>query len=370
MGLGVIRALGSKGVPIVSLTYDPEDFGQTSKYVRETVLLPHPTGEPQAFHERLSAVCAHHRGGVLMPASDAALVAIARGKSELSESVNVACPDPRIVDLAIHKDRTIELAESCGVSCPVTRRPDSLEQALKYARTIGYPCLVKPVQSHLFVEVFRTKMFSVTSERQLRTAWRKVKQHSLDVTIQEFVSGPPTNGANYIAFYVDGLPIVEFTVQKLRDSPPHYGSPCALRSVLLPNVIPLGRKLLQAAGMDGFACVEFKKGADGEYRLLEINVRHNLSTALAVKCGLSFPWIDYTYRTRGTADGVGAWRSGVYWVDVLRDARYHWATLGFGRAELLASYLRDGVFAVYDRNDPVPFWTRLRSLISQPVYRK
>jgi len=370
MGLGVIRALGAKGVPVISLTYDPGDFGQKSKYVNETVPMPHPTREPRAFEQCLLGVCSVYRGAVLIPASDAALTAVSQLKPDLSKYVKVACPDLRMVDLVIQKDRTVELAESCGVLCPLTKRPDTLDEALQAARSIGYPCLVKPVQSHLFVQALGTKMFSVANEKELRVAWEKVERHRLAVTIQEFISGPPTNGANYIAFFVEGRPIAEFTVQKLGDSPPNYGSPCALRSAEMPEVELLGRKLLKGAAFEGFACVEFKKGPDGAYRLMEINARHNLSTALAVKCGLSFPWMDYTFRTTGVPEGAGPWRKGVYWVDILRDARHHWASLGSGRAELLASYFRDGVFAVYDRTDPEPFRTRLKSIAGMLPGRK
>ncbi len=43
MGLGVIRALGRMGVPIVAVYYDRQkDMGYVSKYVQHKVYVPHP----------------------------------------------------------------------------------------------------------------------------------------------------------------------------------------------------------------------------------------------------------------------------------------------------------------------------------------
>ena len=45
MGLGVVRSLGRRGVPIILGQYDHGDMAQYPRYVSETVRLPHPNDD-------------------------------------------------------------------------------------------------------------------------------------------------------------------------------------------------------------------------------------------------------------------------------------------------------------------------------------
>ena len=49
VGLGVIRALGSKGVPITAVSYQRHDMGNASKYVTDTLQVPHPEKDESGF---------------------------------------------------------------------------------------------------------------------------------------------------------------------------------------------------------------------------------------------------------------------------------------------------------------------------------
>ncbi len=51
----------------------------------------------------------------------------------------------------IDKKRTYALADAIGVPAPKTMVPHSAEDVEEYGRTIDYPCLVKPCQSHRYV---------------------------------------------------------------------------------------------------------------------------------------------------------------------------------------------------------------------------
>src|SRR5436309_14915322 len=47
--LGVIRALGSMGVPLVNVYYEKRDIGFVSKYVKEKIYAPHPERDEEQF---------------------------------------------------------------------------------------------------------------------------------------------------------------------------------------------------------------------------------------------------------------------------------------------------------------------------------
>ncbi|MCZ7545987.1 MAG: hypothetical protein M5R40_21795 [Anaerolineae bacterium] len=62
MGLGVARALGMMGVPVVSVHYDERDMAHVSKYVCEAVPGPHPEHDEDQFVDLLVR-CAERFGG-------------------------------------------------------------------------------------------------------------------------------------------------------------------------------------------------------------------------------------------------------------------------------------------------------------------
>ena len=64
VGLSVIRALGSQGVPVVVAHYDDKDMGQVSKYVQESIPCPHPEKDADQFMDFLLERASRLGGGL------------------------------------------------------------------------------------------------------------------------------------------------------------------------------------------------------------------------------------------------------------------------------------------------------------------
>jgi D-aspartate ligase len=363
MGLAVIRALGEQGVPVVLVRYDDTDMGQASRYVREVVHAPHPAKEEEAFVERLLAVAPRYDRGLLIPASDAGLVAISKHKQELEDGYVVAATDWDVTRLFIEKRETYALAEKLGVAAPKTTTPLSLEEAERYAENAMYPCLVKPSQGHLYKARIGVKMKRADGRDALLRAYREAEAAGLEVMLQELIPGPDGDGANHNAYVWDGRVLVEHTARKLRGSPPQLGSPRVARSELVPEILEPGRAILDAMGFSGFACTEFKRDdRDGRWKLMEVNGRANLSGMLAVRSGVNFPLLQYRHLIDGIEPSSRGFRSGVCWTDVVRDMSCNVAYAGregYGLRELIAPYRRPHVDAIWDARDPRPFFVRL-----------
>jgi D-aspartate ligase len=361
-GLAVTRALGEKGVPIIAVYYQNRDMGYVSKYVTHKVTAPHPEQEQEAFIDLLVDLSRTHGRCILIPCDDGTLAAVGNNIQTLSEHHLVACPDWDVVRSAIDKPYTYQLAESLGVPLPKTAIPKDIEEVRAYCQTAHFPCLVKPRQSHIYFERFRKKMVKATDVDTLMQAYHEATSVGIDVMLQEYIEGPDTAGINYNSYFWDGQPIVEFTAQKVRLSPPDSGVPSVVISKDIPEVVEAGRKLLKAFDYRGYSCMEFKKDPhDGIYKLMEINARHNRSTLLAVRCGINFPWIEYQHRLFGNVPHNESFRKGVYWIDMTRDL----ATMGkyIKRGEFslwgqLKPYLARNVFAVLSLKDPFPFIKR------------
>jgi len=137
-------------------------------------------------------------------------------------------------------------------------------------------------------------------------------------------------------------------------------------------VIEPGRKILKAMGFYGYACTEFKKDTrDGVYKLMEVNGRHNLSTLLAVRCGINFPWLEYQHLVENEQPTAQDFKTGIYWIDITSDVGYSLGYLKQERYSLrqyLRPYFNQHVFAIFDLKDIRPFIRRCLFLLKQGLY--
>lgn len=362
IALGVIRSLGMMGVPVVVFSYNEHDMGHVSKYVKMRVYSPHPEKDENEFIRLLMELGGEFKGSVILPADDQTLTVTSRYKDLLSKHYRVGCTEWEITEKFIDKKRTYALAETIGIPVPRTIVPMSESDVEKYGSQIDYPCVIKPSIGHRFFEIFGTKMVRVENYDQMLSAYREATEASIEVMIHELIPGDDTHGVNYNSYIIDGVPVAEFTSEKVRLAPPGFGVPRVLISKSIPEVIEPGRKILHALGYYGYSCTEFKKDSrDGVYKLMEVNGRHNLSTLLSVKCGINFPWINYRHLALGEVPSKASFRTGIYWIDLTKDIAHsitHYKRERYSTAQYLRPYLRPHVFAILDMKDLKPFVKR------------
>jgi len=367
--LGVVRALGRHGVPVVVLHYGATDTAHRSRYVTARARIAPPHEDEAAFVTDVLAAAERYGGGLLIPTSDEAVVAVSRNLSVLADRYTVACTPWEITATFIEKRLTYELAQQIGVACPRTLAPASRDDVLRYAEDARFPCLVKPSRGYRFVVRFHTKMFMVYTREDLLARYDQATAAGCEVVLQEFIPGADGEGVNYNSYWWDGAPLVEFTAVKVRGGPPAVGSPRVVQSRFVPQVLAPGRAILRAMGFSGYACTEFKRDPrDGRLKLMEVNGRHNLSTALAVRCGIDFPWLQYRHLVHGVAPEPTRFEEGVYWIDLLRDVGYSVTRRRAERYPLrdyLRPYLHRHVFAIPAWRDPAPFVWECRTLLAR-----
>lgn len=371
VALGVIRSLGQMGVPIILFCYRDGDMAHYSRYVKEIVWVPHPEKHEYQFINIIMQQKERFGGSFLVPCSDETLVAVSRHKERLREHFVVACPDQEVVSRYIDKKNTYPLAESAGVPAPKTFVPASLEDVESYAASIEFPYLVKPSQGHLFYKRFKRKMIPVKNRDEMIAVYQMAAKNHLEVMLQEIIPGGDDAVVNYNAYTWQGQTMTEFTSRHIRNAPHRWGSPRVALSEWIPEIIEPGRKALQAIGFSGYACTEFKRDArDGIYKLMEINGRHNLSSLLAVRCGINFPWLHYRHLMEGESPKASTFKKGVYWVDITRDLCYSLMCFKqekYSLSAYLRPYLKPHVCAILDIKDMKPFVQRLCFLVKQSI---
>ncbi|MDW7679970.1 MAG: hypothetical protein SCK70_05365, partial [bacterium] len=148
MGLGVIRALGKMGVPIIVFYYEKFDFGYLSKYVQKKHLIPHPEKFEEQFIKQLIDQAQKNERNLLIPVDDATVIIVSKYKRLLEKYYIVACTEFEITDLFINKEKTYRLAEKINIPAPKTLIPKSVRDLETLTNSILFPCLVKPSYSH------------------------------------------------------------------------------------------------------------------------------------------------------------------------------------------------------------------------------
>ncbi len=367
MGLAIIRSLGQMGVPVIVIYYEKVDMGYRSKYVQESIFSASPESSEEAFLDVIVKCEGKYGKCVIFPSDDASLFIVAKNKKFLSEYHFLACPDWEKVNLIVDKKFTYELAENCGIPAPKTMVPKNETEVKGFCELIGYPCLIKPCFSHRYYDHFKKKMTKVVSLEQAVFAFREADSFGVEVMVQELIPGDDTLGVNYNSFVFGGSDPVEFVAEKVRLSPPKFGVPRVVRGKWIPEVAEIGQKTVKAFGYEGYSCTEFKKDPrDGTYKLMELNGRHNRSSLLSLKCGVNFPFIEYKSHVSGEFPVQIQSETEFMWIDEFRDLYQSFVSakeesLSFKR--FVEPYRRNHVFAVFDRNDMGPFFTRVHGLV-------
>ena len=293
---------------------------------------------------------------------DESLVTVSRHKAELSQRYRVVAADWDLVRVVIEKRRTYELAQRQGIPCPRMLVTRDEREVLEFVSEVGFPCLLKPSIGHAFFNIYHAKMLMVHDTEALRRAMAKIADYDAEIMICEFIPGDDTCGVNYNSYCHEGIPLLEFTAQKLRLKPTLIGFQTVVVSRSLPAVASAGRRVMAALDYSGFSCTEFKRDSrDGVYKLMEVNARHNFSGRLALRSGLDFPFLSYLAATG--ADPASAVPEGlqqaedIYWIDEERDVKGLIAAMRRGGGALqayLEPYRGRHVFAIWSASDPLP----------------
>lgn len=370
IGLGIIRALGQRGIPVIGVYYNELDMGYVSKYIIEKFKITDPNINEISFINELKGISKKYKGAVLFASDDTTLLAVSKNKNVLADLFRIEAPDWETTNKFIDKQYTYALAHEIGVLAPRTFLPINFEEASQLVKQLDFPCLLKPTVGHLFFNTFKKKMLFINNVDELADAYKKIGDFNVQMMLQEFIPGNDTHGVNYNSLFVNGKPLIEFTSEKVRLTPPRTGFPRVIISKLIENVIEPGRKMLAALNYDGFSCMEFKKDSrSGNYVFMEINGRQNLSTPLAVKCGLNFPYITYRKLIDGSLPKIiSEYKKGVYWIDTGKDiveSIRSFKKEHFNPMDYLRPYLNPNVQTIPDLKDLRPLLKRFSDGIKQ-----
>jgi len=359
-GLGIVRSLGSRGVP-VCVVDDEHSISRFSRYAIRHVKLTNLREERAVVDSLLHiAKTFNLKGWVLYPTREELVAAISRNREQLAEWFRVPTPEWHSVQWAWDKRNTYRLATELGIPTPITFYPKSVAD-LADLDDSSPPFVIKPAIKEHFIYATKAKAWRANSHAELETLFLKASELAGpgEIMVQELIPGGGKQQFSYCAFFRDGTAVGKMVARRLRQHPLEFGRASTyVETTEVPALESLSERFLNAIDYYGLAEIEYKLDPrDGQYKLLDVNARTWGYHSLGSKAGVDFTYMLY-------ADQIGLpvapckGHPGLGWMRTTTDLPTALLALWSGDLDLKSylSTLRScSVEAVFSPRDPLPW---------------
>ena len=380
--LGVVRALGQAGIPVIVGESEAESLAGRSRYCTGTILYPSPITHPRSFCESLHQSTLQGGFGLLLPMTDISMLLVAEGRDSGSINTVVPFPHRQKVLAAQDKGQVLERARNCGIPCPETYTPCDLQELKRLPPKLHYPLVVKPRFSrYLCKDQWVSGSIQYARDfPDLIAKWEQIDALIPQPLIQERLEG---EGKGVFLLVWEGELKAAFCHRRLREKPPWGGVSTYCESIPLDQtLVDMSFDLLKALDWQGVAMVEFKLDSrDGQAKLMEVNGRFWGSLQLAIDAGVNFPLTLYRLATGENPPAQFEYKSGIRSRWLLGDLDHLLIRLLHRRSpygteyslrsnlrtalDFLNFFDRDVQFDVFRLQDPWPGWFEIRKYLRE-----
>lgn len=373
IALSILRSLGPHGVHCVTLDHNEENaYAFLSKYVNEKYVCPHYDHQENDLVDFLIDYSKKQETlPVLFPCADNYVEFIDKHLLELKKYYLIPMTQQGLYTQVMNKDTLSDLALKHKVRLPKSIRPSEVNFLEKLEQEITYPVLIKPVDSPAFTKVFRQKSFVANSRTELLNLLSKIEAQHLEIIVQQIIQGFDDHMYTYDAYMNQESEVTHWvSCNKLRQYPINFGASSFTIQKYVPELHTIGAAFFKAMGYKGFAEIEFKKDAkDGEFYLIEINVRTTTLNSMLEKAGVNFPYVQYCDLTGHPlkASYVDHDTNIAFWFEVedLYAIRDYLKTKQLKLSQIIPTFFRPLSPAVFDSRDPKPFFRMLKLLFKR-----
>lgn len=348
-GLGIARSLGRKGITVYGFDFK-KDVGFYSRYTKSRIC-PHPLKQQEEFIEFLIEFAKKcNKKPALFIASDNFLLSVSRNREKLKFYYLFNLPDDKIIESIFDKYEQYKLAKNAGIPVPKTIYPESKNDLDKVQNSLRFPVFIKAKD----VNFWRNKIsgtlkgFIAKNKDELITIFDELFDKDVRAIAQEIIKGPDTNHYKICSYIsISGEFKLNFTLQKIRQNPIHFGVGAVVKSVHYSELVEIGKKLFSTINYCGVGSAEFKiDERDGKLKLIELNPRYWQQNSLADKCGMNFPLINYLDLTGQNPEPISDFEENIKWVNIYMD---------------FDSFLK------YKKEGSITFWEWLKSLKGEKI---
>jgi predicted ATP-grasp superfamily ATP-dependent carboligase len=359
--LAVIRCLGAVGADVTATASSRVAPGMWSSAVAARRRVADPNVSVAAFIDDLVRIVREHPHDVLLPGTDASLLALSRNREQLEPYVRLAMPAADAVERALNRTEVSRAARTVGLDPPEEQLCEGAAEALRTAESFGCTVMVKPVEVVIERDgaTHRAGAVLVRGERRLERESDAVRP----CIVQRLATG---DVVSFCGVAGEGGLLGYAMVRYERLWPVEAGNACFARTIEVPAGLAAKVQAFTAElGWEGIFQLELIEDESGELRTIDFNPRPYGSLGLAVEAGAPLPqiWVD-AQLGRPTDRAVG--RPGVRyrWEDA--DLRNVFSQLRNGDhgGALSAVLPRPGVSHAYlSMRDPLPAVVRIGELL-------
>ena len=281
-----------------------------SRYCARCLVLPSYADDPAAYAAAVVEFVRTHPTPVVLPAGDATCVSLMPYRQQLAElgSVLALPPDPALA-IALDKDHTIEIARELGIACPRSVLIDSVEELSVAIDTFGFPFVIKPTVSWTAIRRNRVLPVEVIDKAEAVEVAERLLAGGAAVLAQQWAPG---RREGVTLFIVGGEVLASCGHEEHRTTPALGGASVMRRSVQAPpDVYAAAVRLAVAIGIEGICEVEFRRDADGDPLLMEVNPRLPGTLDTSIRSGVDFPLLIWQLATGRAVDRVAGYRPGI-----------------------------------------------------------
>ncbi len=366
--LAVVRSLGAAGDRVYVCSTRSRSLAGASRFSADEATVPSPLQDAAGFADAVRRLVARWQIDVLLPISEASLLAILPHAEELRECRLPFPPYDRFARIC-DKAEVARVAAGLGIRVPAQAElcaPDQVEAALAQVR---FPLVVKPGRSVVAIAGGRAKagVAHVADRQVLARVLAALPAGAYPLLLQERIVGP---GVGVFLLLRGGRVAAACAHRRIREKPPSGGVSVYRESAPLDaGLLERSAALLRAFDWEGVAMVEYKQdAATGDLYIMEVNGRFWGSLQLAIDAGVDFPRLLLEDGPAAPPPYTVGVRSRWEWGDVdhlLARLRRSAVALalppgapGRGRALLdflMAPFERGSRGEVLRRDDPMPF---------------
>ena len=366
-GLGVVRSLGRRGIPVCVLKRPGHRLAAVSKYARNSEVWP--SGDEARGVDFLLDLAGRKglKGWVLIPTDDEVVGLVARHHDILAKQFCLTIPPWEKLSWGCDKRQLNKLARELKVDQPWTVCPRDREEVAQLQ--CSFPVIIKPALRESYNPLTAAKAWRVDDRQSLIARYDETRSMIAPelIMIQEVIQGWGEAQFSYAALCQDGRPLASVVARRTRQYPMDFGQfSTYVETIDDPGVVQPSVRLLEAARYTGLVEVEFKRDPrDGSFKVLDVNPRVWGWHTLGSRVGVDFSYLLWRM-VRGEPVPEVRGSSGGRWIRMNTDFPVAVLEIMRGRLSLrdyLRSLRRPFESAVFATDDPVPGLLEMPTLI-------
>ena len=362
-GLGVMRTLARKDIPIILLDSD-HCIGKYSKFKKKFFRSPPPSDEKAYFNFLIDLAKKEKiHGWVIFPNNDNAVYVLSKYKDILKEFYRITSPSWETTKYVYIKKNTYQLAEKYNIPIPKTYYPGSLDDLIEL--NLKFPVIIKPSIRDHFYNKIKIKAVRINNRDELVKTYRWVCSiiNPSEVLVQEFIPGGASHLYSFCPFFKNGTIIASIMARRPRQHPMDFGHASTFAELVdIPEIQEISEKFLRLISYYGIVEVEFMQDPrDGKYKLLELNPRVWGWHSLAIAAGVDLPYMLYQDMI-GQQIKTSTALKDVKWVRLTTDIPTVFTEIIKGNmriSDYIATMKGKKEFAVFSLEDPLPFFIEM-----------